>query len=437
MKYQSTSKEYFTDLAGAVRCCYAPDRSLYMPERIPVIPRAFYNNVHEMTLKEIAYAVVTSLMGEDVNAPIIKKVVDETFTDLTFKSLGGRDEYVLELFTENSQTFKSIGARFMANFLSLSTDSALPRVAIAATTGNTGIAMAEAFSKQRERHLVVLYPKGALQHEEALQLCSDDSMLHFVEVQGDIDKCKQMVSDASTDKRLNEQMSMVCVNTSNFLRIVPQVVLFFYAYSRLKASGKKSERFVPVIPCGNLSMLVAAIIAKRLGLPIAEIVAATNANDGFVRIINGAAIEPIANEGVRHTLARAMDTGMPTNIDRVLWLYGKDLREASTDIKAVSITDNEILRAMKEWADKGYVADPHTAVALAAMERVAVNSSAPRVVFATSDPRCSAALVERATGVSVDGNRIKSDCSYARMHYSKIAPTYAALKKFLINTIKK
>ena len=436
MKYISTSGRFTADLHGAVTNCIAPDGTLYLPERLRLIPQALFNNIEAMSLKEIAYVVATALLGDDISPADLKKVVDDTFIySIPFKNLRKGVE-VMELFEGPTLAFKDFSAQFLANLVKYDKSVALPRVAIAATTGNTGAAVANAFARHRDRRVIILYPHHALSPSQIAQFTTLGANVHPVEVSGDIGKCKLMVRDAIADESLRPMMKLISANTSNFLRIVPQVALFFYAYSRLKAKyGREADGFSPSIPCGNLSSLTSAIIAKRLGLPMGKIIAGCNANDDLVRVLSGELTPQKVNISSRATLAKAMDSGYPTNLSRVLTLYGRDIERVKKDVAAFSASDAEIEEIIKRYSESGYLADPHTAAALSALEKSGTSENGHAVVFATAHPAKSLDTMTSITGRSIDLPLQLTRFMTRGVAPTKMPPSYQALRKYLLNTI--
>ena len=435
MRYISTNGKSTAELNEAVVHCFAPDGGLYLPESISRLPRAYFNNIQEMNLREIAYVVVTTLMGAQVEAARLKAVVDGTFSfPLPLRPLRHCLD-VLELFDGPTLAFKDISAKFIAELVSRSVPSGgKHRVGLVATTGNTGAAIANAFAHNKDQHVVVLFPRGALSRSQQAQFTTLGANIHAVEVSGSICQCKQMVRDAVDDPELARLSLPICLNTHNILRIIPQVVFFFHAYSRLKARGEAADGFTVAIPCANLSNLVAAVIAKRMGLPIGRIVAGCTSNDDLVRVVSGELPPGRVNTSSRPTLARAMDAGYPTNIGRLLALYGGSLDDLRRDIVAVSVSDMEISRTINdELARSGYMADPHTAVALRALELSGVDRAAPAVVLATAHPAKSLDTMTAVTGRAIELPLQLTRFMARGAQPVKMPPTYHALRKYLMN----
>ena len=175
MRFISTKSDKVpASLSDAVNHCVASDGGLYMPESIPVIPKALFNNIGEMSLREVAYVVSSAFFGDDVPCHELKKIVDESFMyDVPMLKVA-HNRYVLELFHGPTLTFKDFGARFMARLMKyLDRKSNAPqRNVLVATMGNTGAAAANGLLKVNGIHVCVLYPRGVLSRPQTAQFTS-------------------------------------------------------------------------------------------------------------------------------------------------------------------------------------------------------------------------------------------------------------------------
>ncbi len=435
MRYVSTNGISQVGLNEAVSKCFAPDGSIYIPEQLPVIPRAYFNNIDEMSLTEIAYVVANTLFNGDVDAAVLKAVVETTFNfKMPLIKIDGNCS-VIELFHGPTLAYKDISARFFANMLrEVGNKKHTPLTIVTATTGNAGGAIANAFAGIEDVKVLVLYPHGVMTRAQLAQFTTVGKNVYPLAVTGSISHCKKMLQQACTDQDLAERTVVLCANTHNILRVLPQIVIFFQAYAALKASGKNADGFTVSIPCGNLSNLTAAIMAKQMGLPIGKIIAGCNANDDLVRVIAGELSVDKVNVNSRPTLAHAMDSGYPTNLSRVLKLYNDNIESLRADILAYSIDDDEITQTVIDCLDNhGYLCDPHTAVALATLHRSELN--APSVVLATAHPAKSLDTMTEITGRAVELPLQLTRFMSKQNASTRLAPTYQALKKYILSTI--
>ncbi|MDE6305718.1 MAG: threonine synthase, partial [Muribaculaceae bacterium] len=279
MQYYSTNHQSpDVSLQEAVTHGLAPDRGLYMPERIPVIPKAFFNNISEMSLPDIAYVVANTLFGEDIDSETLKNIVKDTLNfNIPLKHVT-ENRYVLELFHGPTLAFKDVGARFMARLLAhfnqkQNSEGKVVNVLVA-TSGDTGSAVANGFLNVPGIRVFVLYPKGKVSPIQESQFTTLGGNITAFEVKGTFDDCQALVKSAFIDEELNEKMILTSANSINVARFLPQMFYYFYAYAQLAKNGKSLKHVVVSVPSGNFGNLAAGLIAKRMGLPIERFIAA-------------------------------------------------------------------------------------------------------------------------------------------------------------------
>lgn len=163
MRYYSTNRiSPEVSLKEAVIKGLAPDKGLYMPERIPTIPKAFFNNIGDMSLTDIAYVVSNTLFAEDIDSSKLQEIVNDTLNfEIPLVKVDDR-KYSLELFHGPTLAFKDVGARFMARLLGHfnATEGSDEVNVLVATSGDTGSAVANGFLNVPGVKVYVLYPKG-------------------------------------------------------------------------------------------------------------------------------------------------------------------------------------------------------------------------------------------------------------------------------------
>lgn len=421
-------------LAEAVNRCVASDGGMFIPQVIPSLPRAFFNNIGEMTLAEIAFVVASSFFGQDIPSAELKKIVDESFAaEARMVKVG--DFYVLELFHGPTLTFKDYGARFMARVIRWfdRRNPGTHRNVLVATMGNSGAAAAAGFAGMEGVDVYVLYPKGALTRLQRATIYGQGENIHPVEVLGSIDDCKHLIQSAIEDASL-KHLNITGANSINIARLIPQIVFSFYAYSRLKALGvEKAEQALYSLPCGNCSNLVAAVMALRTGLPAGGLIAATNINNPLRGLLSGA--EAPAASRPETSSALGMDTANPSGAPRLRALYRGALDSFSRDVRVADpVTDSEIAATIRELKELyGYIIDPHGAAAYASARSVSASADGPVVVFATGHPAKLQTTMEEITGSPMPMPDSLARTLTARHHYMLIPPKLPALKKLLNN----
>jgi threonine synthase len=398
MKYRSTlHRSPEVSLRDAVLHGSAPDGGLYMPVAIPQLKKDFLERLSSLTLPEIALEVGALFAGDEIPTQVLRKVVNEAFDfPLPLVILGER-LHILELFHGPTLAFKDFGARFMARLMAYFVqESGKALTVIVATSGDTGSAVAQAFLSVPGIHVVILYPAGRVSTAQEKQLTTLGQNITALEVSGSFDDCQRLAKQALVDPVVTENITLTSANSINIARLIPQSFYYFAAVAQL---GRPESLPVFSVPSGNFGNLTGGLLAKRMGLGVAQFIAPTNANDVVPEFLRSGRLIPRAS---RHTISNAMDVGNPSNFARIVDLYENDLQAIRHDILGCSFSDEQTLRVMHDVEQRyGYVLDPHTAVGVLGWQSFAKQSqnAAEGIVLATAHPAKFAETVARATGV--------------------------------------
>ncbi len=436
MEYYSTNRQSPpVSLQEAVLRGLAPDRGLYMPQRIGTLPKAFFNNIAQMSLCEISYAVASILFGDDIESDVLKDIVYDTLNfDIPLRHITD-DRYCLELFHGPTLAFKDVGARFMARMLShfnkQSGDNRCVNVLVA-TSGDTGSAVANGFLGVPGVRVFVLYPQGKVSKIQEAQFATLGQNVTALEVNGTFDDCQALVKKAFLDQDLNEAMMLTSANSINVARFLPQSFYYFYAYAQLARREQDTDNIVVAVPSGNFGNLAAGLIAKRMGLPIKRFIAANNRNCVFYDYLLTGKYEPRPSIA---TIANAMDVGDPSNFARILDLYHRSHNEICADISGCTYTDEQISQTIADtWRDNGYLLDPHGAVAYRAISEL-THPGEVCVALETAHPAKFKGTVEHITGEQVEiPERLKKFLN-GEKQTTKISSGFHTFKKFLLSTL--
>lgn len=364
MKYYSTNGQApVADLKKAVVKGLAEDKGLYMPQTIKTLPKAFFDEIHNLSFQDIAYNVASAFFGEDVDLDALQDIVYDTLSfDCPVVKVTD-NIYSLELFHGPTLAFKDVGARFMARLLRYFTQNTRktkshPINVLVATSGDTGSAVANGFLGVDCIHVYVLYPKGKVSPIQECQFTTLGKNITAIEVDGVFDDCQALVKSAFMDEELNQHMKLTSANSINVARFLPQAFYYFNAYAQMKRQGL-DRPLVVCVPSGNFGNICAGLFAKRMGLPIERFIAANNANSVFYEYLQTGKYNPRPSI---QTIANAMDVGAPSNFARVYDLYNKDYEAICQDISGATYSDAQIADTMREVYQKtGYVCDPHGA----------------------------------------------------------------------------
>jgi len=426
--YSTNNKDLQLDIKDAVIKGLASDNGLFMPEYIPQLEKSFIDKLGDLSFTEIALEVLKPYFTPIVPEEKLKEIINDAFNfDIPLKNVE-ENINVLELFHGPTSAFKDVGARFLARVLSwFVKDMEQDVYVLAATSGDTGGAVANGFVDVPGIKVVVLYPSGMVSDRQERQFTTPGRNITALEVKGTFDDCQRLVKAAFLDKELNEKLFLTSANSINIARLLPQVVYYFYAYAQLK---DKSKDIVISVPSGNFGNLTAGLIAFKMGLPVKRFIAATNINDVVPEYLNTG--EYIARTSVQ-TLANAMDVGDPSNFVRVLELFNKNLDTIKNTISGFVVDDKEIRKTIKEVHDTaGYVLDPHGACGYRALKHQLKNNE-QGIFLATAHPAKFPDVVEEEINSEVEMPETMKQFMDKTKIKQTIQSTFDDLKKHLLN----
>lgn len=426
MKFTSTRGGDAVSLDQALVLGIAPDGGLFLPRELPrLTPEDFAGaaGIHAVAHILLAPFFAGSALAADLDA-----IIAETFSfPLPVRRLPVKAGYcgLLELFHGPTAAFKDVGAAFLAACLTrLQGDVDKPLTILVATSGDTGGAVAAAFNERRGMRVVVLFPDGRVSARQAHQLsCWGDNVLSLA-VQGSFDDCQALVKAAMGDADLHARHRFSSANSINIGRLLPQSI--YYAYAGLQHWRDTGRRPGFVVPTGNLGNALACFIARDIGLPIGDIVLATNKNRLVVDYLAGADWQP--RESLQ-TLASAMDVGNPSNMERLRALGG-DSSALRRKVRAVSVSDEQISAEIKRNAEEFAIAScPHTATATFAWRQMdaAAREAQDWILVSTAHAAKFEQIVEPIIGRTIELPPELADIMARPTEVVRIAPDKPAL----------
>jgi len=430
MQYYSTNNiSPKVDFKQATINGQAPDKGLYFPESIPVLPKELIDNITNYSNEEIAYQVIKPFVGETIPEAELRRIVAETI-DFNIPLVPVSDAiFSLELYHGPTLAFKDIGARFMSRCLGYFVKELNKKVTVlVATSGDTGGAVANGFFDVAGIDVVILYPSGKVSLVQEKQLTTLGKNIHALEVEGTFDDCQQMVKEAFTDVALNQQLFLTSANSINIARWLPQQFYYFFAY---KQWAQKNEPPVIAVPSGNFGNICAGILAHVSGLPIKHFIAACNANDIVPAFM---LTEKYTPKKAVATISNAMDVGNPSNFIRILEIFQHKFIDLKKVLSSCSITDAETKQTLKKvYQDKKYLLDPHGAVGYFALEQYLQNNPSDKgIVLETAHPVKFYDAVEPIIGETVPIPISVKDQLLLVKKSTKIEADTELLKSFLL-----
>ena len=228
---------------------------------------------------------------------------------------------------------------------------------LVATSGDTGGAVANGFLDVKGVNVVILYPSGKVSDIQERQLTTLGKNITALEVDGTFDDCQKMVKTAFLDTDITSKKQLTSANSINIARWLPQLFYFLLAYKQIK---KANKNIVFSVPSGNYGNICAAMVAHKLGMPVAQFIAATNENNIVPNYLETGIYTPKPSVA---TISNAMDVGDPSNFIRIQHLYKDNYQELKNHLSSYSFTDIQTKEAIaKVYEETNYLMDPHGAV---------------------------------------------------------------------------
>ena len=395
-----------------------------MPERLAPLPGDLVQGLRGVDAITSGLVVARHLLGDELPEDALRGAVEAALGfPLPLVPLGPRT-HVLELFHGPTLAFKDVGARFMAHLMSRLHQEARPLTVLVATSGDTGGAVARAFFGLPRTRVVVLFPEGRVSPRQESQFTTLQDNVLAVSVAGTFDDCQLMVKAAFGDAELREAFELTSANSINIGRLLPQILYYFHAWAQLP----EPDSLVFSVPSGNFGNLTAGLMAKELGLEVDAFVAATNANDVVPEYLRTGRFRP--RPSVR-TISNAMDVGDPSNFARIAMLYGNDVSRVRSHVVGSFWDDDDTQRCIaRTFEDHGYVIDPHTAVAVLAMqEELRQRPRSQGVVLSTAHPAKFTETVEAAIGRPISMPESLAAALHRESWVERIEPRLESLRR--------
>jgi threonine synthase len=408
-------------LAGLAR-----DGGLYMPQAWPSLTVETIQGFAGRPYADVAKAVLGPLVDGDIPEADLDRMIEEAYATFPHPAVCplnqiGDNLFILELFHGPTLAFKDVAMQLLGRMMDHVLKARGARATIVgATSGDTGSAAVEAFKGLDQVDIFILYPHGRVSDVQRRQMTTVGSAnVHALAVEGTFDDCQAMVKGMFNHAGFREELQLSGVNSINWARVAAQTVYYFTAAVAL---GSPHRPISFSVPTGNFGDILAGWAAKRMGLPIDQLMIGTNANDILARALGSGAYEL---RGVHPTASPSMDIQISSNFERLLFeAYGRDagairrlmaglaqsrsflidavpLARIREEFAAMAVDEENVAAEMAEtYRATGYVLDPHSAVGTrAARALLEERPGVPVVALSTAHPAKFPDAVERATGI--------------------------------------
>ena len=404
----------------------ARDGGLYVPDVIPTLSHDEISSMAGQSYEEVAFKVMRPFIGDTFTEDEFRELIEAAYADFNHSARAplkqlDSNHFLLELFHGPTLAFKDFAMQLIGQMFQASLTRSGKRITIVgATSGDTGSAAIEAFRGLENVDVFILFPHGRVSEVQRRQMTTPvESNVHALAMDGDFDDCQAALKDMFNDFEFRDGVNLAGVNSINWGRVLAQVVYFF---SSAVALGAPHRPVSFTVPTGNFGDIFAGYIAKRMGLPVEQLVIATNQNDILHRTLEtGAQVK----EGVTPSISPSMDIQVSSNFERALFeAYGRDgaiVAEQMDELKAKGeftisqgaidmlrdtfasgrASEDETYATIKtELLLSGELLCPHTAVGVTvAGDHL---GETPMITLATAHPAKFPAAVEKASGQHPD-----------------------------------
>jgi threonine synthase len=425
MNYVSTRGQApVKDFAGVLLAGLADDGGLYMPESWPVFSKTELRALRGLPYAELAARVIAPFVEGSIAFADLQRMCRRAYAGFGHPAVAplvqlAPGTFVLELFHGPTLAFKDFALQLAGHLFEHVLEKTGQRVCIVgATSGDTGSAAIEAMAGRQNIDITILHPEGRTSEVQRRQMTTVTAKnVLNIALAGNFDDCQDLVKAMFADAPFRTEMGLSAVNSINFARIAGQIP--YYVAAAL-ALGAPDVEVAIAVPTGNFGNVLAAWAAKQMGVPVQKFIVASNRNDILTRFL---ADNDMSARAVEESFSPSMDIGVSSNFERLLFEFlGRDpvqtasvmaqfratgkmpvpdaaWRAVRRDFAGFTLDDPgtlaEIARTHRE---SGYLADPHTAIGLAAARALAPIGT-PVIVAATAHPAKFPDAIRRAVGV--------------------------------------
>jgi threonine synthase len=410
--------------SAAVMMGLATDGGLLLPNSIPAVDGETLRRWAQLPFNELAVEVMLPYVGEDLSRQELTDMVERSYAGFSHPEVTPvvdvGEHHILELFHGPTAAFKDVALQFLGNLFEFLLERSGGRLNIlGATSGDTGSAAIYGVRGQERIDIFILHPKGRVSPIQERQMTSVlDANVHNIAVKGTFDDGQRIVKELFNDLEFKQKQSLGAVNSINWARILAQIVYYFYAWGRV-TGGDTKQKVTFSVPTGNFGDIFAGYMATRMGLPVEQLILATNRNDILTRFVNSGVYRA---GDVYATISPSMDIQISSNFERYLYyLMDEDAAKVSElmeqmaqtgEIKvssdkqrrvhqlfsAVAVSEEETSNQIATtYRESGYILDPHTAVGV----RAAADTP-DAICLATAHPAKFGDAVEASIGVEAE-----------------------------------
>ena len=436
----------------------ASDGGLFVPKKIPLYTYQELEKLRNLSYNELATKIILKFCSDEFNETEIKDLVNNSYKNfrvkdvVAIKKLGKIN--LLELFHGPTLAFKDIAMQVIGNmYEKILEKNNLKINVVVATSGDTGAAAISSIRDRKNMKIFVLHPDNKISEVQRKFMTTVNSSNVFnIALASNFDECQKFVKSMFADKDFSSSINMSGVNSINWLRIVVQIVYYFFSYFKIST---KDEKINCSVPTGNFGDIYAGYIAKKMGLPINKLIIATNSNDILKRAINLGIYKPLK---VQHTISPSMDIQVASNFERLIFdvcscnsnttlklmndlnkrgefkIEKEELKKIRDSFYSESLSEEETKLIIKEvYKNQKMLIDPHTAVAIGAANKISLEGNT--VILATAHPSKFSDIVMKETGIKPELPESLKNILDKKEKYEKLPKDLKKIQNYILQRV--
>jgi threonine synthase len=432
------------NLRDALLTGQAPDRGLYFPQVFPHFTCEELAAFTNLPYHEIAFRVLSRFTDGVLDSDSLAAMCRESYDfEVPLEPVEGIERvHCLRLDCGPTASFKDFAAQMMARMFGRFLKETGQHVTVlTATSGDTGSAVAHAFHKIAGVQVLVLFPFAEVSRHQRKLMTTLGENVRTIAIDGKFDDCQALVKRAFADPTL-KHITLSSANSINIGRLLPQSVYYFFAASRV---AKRGEPIVFSVPSGNFGDMMGAVVAGQMGLPIRKLIASVNDNDAFPRFLATGQYQKIVPS--RNSLSNAMNVGHPSNLARLVAVYGGQMDEAGVvhkapdltamrrDLFSSAVSDERTREALRHaWTKHRLLVEPHGAVAWQGFLdwlEVEDRAGVPAVILETAHPAKFPEEIEKNLGFTPDVPPAMAAADKMAEDYDRMSVDYEEFRSYL------
>ncbi len=458
MEYISTrGSAAALDFEGATLAGLASDGGLYLPSQWPRFSHEEIADMAGLPYAQLAAQIMQPFVGDSLTKDELLALCEQAYGRFSHNAVVplvqlDEQQWLLELFHGPTLAFKDVALQLLGLlFETFLTRRKSNLTIVGATSGDTGSAAIDAVAGREGIDIFMLHPKGRVSDVQRRQMTTVRAPnIHNIAIEGSFDDAQAMVKRMFNDDHMTSRFNIGAVNSINWARLMAQVVYYFAAALQL---GGPDRKVAFSVPTGNFGDVFAGYVAAQMGLPIEQLLVATNVNDILHRALSQG---DYSAGSVTPTAAPSMDIQVSSNFERLLFdCGGRDgpamaaqmaafeqdkamrltnaQREGASSLFTSARAEPDDMNEALRWAHDhaGQIIDPHTAIGLHAARNVKVETGIPMVTLATAHPAKFSDAVERATGLRPQLPARIGDLMAREEAFSELPGDYDAVRSFI------